>query len=122
MKMEVCVADERRLLLQGLHLLAEANTIVGKFAGKRRSVMGATDPRLVELIVRTISPVLHGFTSEIQGAVLADLVATRLTGHVGPDAAAYREELLEQHIKTVRELIPINEKIVLERMEAEGNA
>jgi hypothetical protein len=97
-------------------------TIVEKFASKLRSTMGNADPRLVEMIVSTISPVLRGFAPEIQGAVLADLLALWLAGHMGPDAEALRDELLEEHIKTVRELIPINEKIVLERMQTEGSA
>ena len=66
----------------------------------------------VEQIVKAISPLLAGHSPEIQGAVLADLLAMFLAGHVGSDADAVREEILRLHIETVRELIPVNEEII----------
>lgn len=55
-----------------------------------------------------IHPMLAGEGPDVQGACLADLVATWLAGH--PPVA--REELLQLHVDKVRELIPVNEKIM----------
>jgi len=61
---------------------------------------------LAELIGRQC---LAGRPAEIQGAVLADLLATWLIGHRVPGdpeaQAAMREELLQLHIATVRKLV-----------------
>jgi hypothetical protein len=59
---------------------------------------------------------LRGLGPDIQGAVLADLLATWLAGIQGPDAEAARDELLEAHIRLVRVLIAVNEKIILDRL------
>jgi len=81
------------------------------------------DPRVTaEHIVNAISPLLRGFPPEIQGAVLADLVSMWLAGHMGPGAPELREELLAGHIELVRELIPVNEKIILERIPPAGRS
>ena len=73
------------------------------------------NPRAVEPIVAAISPLLAGHPSPIQGAVLADLLATWLAGHIilGDPAGtdALRERLLAFHLVAVRELIPINAAI-----------
>ena len=68
-------------------------------------------PKEVERIVNAIKPLLAGHPPEVQGAVLADLLAMFLAGHVGPDADTVREDLLWFHIDLVRQLIPVNEKL-----------
>jgi hypothetical protein len=52
---------------------------------------------------------LKGYPPELQGAVLADLLSIWLAGH----APIVREEILQLHIAHVRELIEINEKLIL---------
>lgn len=63
-------------------------------------------------IVQKIRPLLAGRSAQIQGAVLADLVASWVGGHgvVGDDeeTAHVRDELLKMHIAMVRALIPHN--------------
>jgi hypothetical protein len=49
------------------------------------------------------------YPPELQGAVLADLLSIWLAGH----APIVREEILQLHIAHVRELIEINEKLIL---------
>jgi hypothetical protein len=80
--------------------------------------------KLVGQIVSAIMPLLEGKPPEVQGAVLADLLAIFLAGHldldeIGADAKPntdqIREELLTLHIERVRELTAINEKIILAR-------
>jgi hypothetical protein len=69
-----------------------------------------------EAIVERIKPILAGRSPELQGEVLADLLAIWLAGHIAPgDPAAtceMREHLLAMHVDEVRELIPINAKIM----------
>jgi hypothetical protein len=76
---------------------------------------------MVEMIVSSIGPLLHGLPPEIQGAVLADLFAIWLAGHQGekPGIDKFRERMILDWCKTVRDLIPVNEKMIAERM-AEG--
>ena len=69
-----------------------------------------------EAISEQISSMLHGLGPDIQGAIVADLVATWLAGFQGPGAEAMRNALLEAHVQTVRQLIPVNEKIMLDRL------
>jgi hypothetical protein len=63
--------------------------------------------------------------SELQGAVLADLLSMWLAGHIiWNDPAGtqkMREELLRLHVKAVLNLIPANEKQIMERF-ARANA
>jgi hypothetical protein len=74
----------------------------------------------VELLVRDMRrrlwPLLSGQPPEVQGAALADLLATWLAGHVVEgDAAAtstLREEMLAEHMHIVRQLIPINSRAI----------
>lgn len=74
-----------------------------------------SDAKTVEPIVEKICPLLAGHPPEIQSAVLADLLAMFLAGHQGADAPALREEILRLHIATVRDLIPVNERMIRER-------
>jgi len=73
------------------------------------------EAKIVEALVKAISAELAGHPPEIQGVVLADLLAMFLVGHVGRDAPAAREKILRLHIATVRKLIPINEKAIGDR-------
>jgi hypothetical protein len=79
----------------------------------------------VGLIVKAIMPLLKGKPPEVQGAVLADLLAMFLAGHLDPNEIGadakpntdqIREELLTLHIEKVRELTAINEKIILAQL------
>jgi len=80
------------------------------------SETAAKTARRVQAISEAISPMLHGLGTDVQGAVLADLLAIWLAGIQGPDAAKVRGELLEAHVELVRALIPVNEKMMLDRL------
>jgi len=78
----------------------------------------------VRELVEKIGPLLHGQGPEVQSAVLADLTAMWLAGHmllddVGEiDAAAterLRLELLTEHVRLVDNLIRPNEAAILAR-------
>ena len=72
-------------------------------------------PEIVDLMTQ-IMRLLAGKESGIQGAVLADLLAIWLAGHTiigDPEATArLRDEILQLHIATVRELIPENARLM----------
>lgn len=63
-------------------------------------------------IVERVRPLLAGRPPQVQGAVLADLLAMWLAGHIfrgNPgETDALREKLLESHLDLVRRLIPVN--------------
>ena len=67
---------------------------------------------LVYALVERIKPLLAGHAPEVQGAVLADLVAIWLAGHmIEGNAEATREmraALLAIHSSMVRQLTEIN--------------
>lgn len=65
-----------------------------------------------------IKPILAGHPPEIQAAVLADLMAMWLAGHQGPpdEIEEFRNKILDAHITLIRRLVPINEKMILERI------
>jgi hypothetical protein len=72
--------------------------------------MSDTLATVVQLINR-IRPILAGQPPPVQGAVLADLLATWLAGHRGTTITStdeMREELLRLHLETVRALVPVN--------------
>jgi hypothetical protein len=53
-----------------------------------------------------------GLPAEYQSAVIAHLLATWIAGHQSDDKTAlvkFREELLTEHIKLVRDLIPMED-------------
>lgn len=54
-----------------------------------------------------IKPILAHLGPEVQGAVLGDLFAMFLAGHVGEGADELREEIIEQWLILVRDLLPI---------------
>jgi hypothetical protein len=64
--------------------------------------------RAAEKLAKRCYPIFAGKAPEIQGAVLVDLVARHLAGHVvvgDPEAtAAYRAVLLEAFISAVKQL------------------
>jgi hypothetical protein len=70
----------------------------------------------VAAIIAQIRPLLAGRAPEVNGAVLADLLAIWLAGHhVAGDANAtrmMRAKLLAFHCSQVRELTSINAKIM----------
>jgi hypothetical protein len=70
------------------------------------------DVGLVAQLIERIRPLLSGQLAPVQGAVLADLLAAWLAGHIDRSSnshtAALREELLRHHLATVRALVPIN--------------
>ncbi len=78
--------------------------------------------------VAEIGPLLHGLGPDLQSAILADLVALWLAGHVifdpkdGPlgverkQTDSTRELVLADWLDLVRDLVPVNEKIILERV------
>ena len=69
-------------------------------------------------LVKKISPLLAGRDANVQGAVLADLLAMWLAGHVQlgepEQTKRMRELMLEAHIVGVKTLIDINYKISVE--------
>jgi hypothetical protein len=66
----------------------------------------------VKMLTDRISPILHGHNPEIQGAVLAELLATWLAGHVVPgdrmQTILLRGRLFHEHMKMVRDLTKLN--------------
>lgn len=69
-----------------------------------------------ERIAQKTYALLVGHPSEIQGAVLADLLATWLAGHIVHDNPAethkIRKSVLDLHIEVVRKLIPVNATLI----------
>ena len=70
----------------------------------------------VRPLVEQIRPILANNDPMLQSAVLADLLAMWVAGFSCPDDAneteIWREQLLESHIELVRQLIPINARII----------
>ena len=76
-------------------------------------------------VSKQIQPLLRGLGSDVQGAVLADLLSLWLAGHMSDNPEAteiLRNVVLNEHIECVRDLIPASEMEILVRMPAEGNA
>jgi hypothetical protein len=65
-------------------------------------------------IVDACKPLLAGHDPAVQGAVLADLTAMWLAGHMGEDSEELRELLLSGFVELVRKLVPINEERIHE--------
>jgi hypothetical protein len=72
-----------------------------------------------------IWPLLAGHTPDVQGAALCDLLATWLAGQIvfnkdgsinRKETSKLRETLLQNHIKHMRLLIPINENEILDNL------
>jgi hypothetical protein len=70
-------------------------------------------------ISRQIQPMLAGLGSDLQGAILADLTAMWLAGHIAADretTQAMRKQILDMHIEAVRDLIKPSEQELLAKM------
>jgi hypothetical protein len=71
---------------------------------------------LAEKVWPVVARLLRGRPPAVQGWALADLTATWLAGHAveGDPAATYalRERFLKEHVRAIRELIPINAKLL----------
>ena len=88
-------------------------------------VMAAEQVDKVKMLTDRISPILHGHNPEIQGAVLAELLATWLAGHVVPgdrmQTILLRGRLFDEHMKIVRDLTKLNAmRTKLEDFQAAG--
>lgn len=73
---------------------------------------------VVDEIVDQMHDLLAGKGREVQGAVIADILARWLAGHIHPDgsdATPFRELLLTDLMDAVRKLIPLHEEDILER-------
>jgi hypothetical protein len=77
---------------------------------------------LVEQVSRKIQNDLHGLGPQAQGAILAELFALYLAGHMGPGAKEVREGIIETWLDTVRKLVPVNEAQILARTPEGGHA
>jgi hypothetical protein len=79
-------------------------------------MIGTPQTREVAALVGKIRPFLAGHAPEVQGAVLADLLAVWLAGHhTAGDADAsrkFRADLLDVHCRAVRQLVEVNAKIM----------
>jgi hypothetical protein len=68
---------------------------------------------------------LKGKHQLVQGAALADALATFIAGHIVLDdpeeTKKFREQLLTLHIAAVRQLIPVCEEEMLEWAKTRGN-
>lgn len=73
-------------------------------------------PLEVDALVERIKLLLRGQGPELQGAALADLVATFFAGH----HPAMREEMIGHWIECMRDLIPINEADLFAHGKPEG--
>ena len=66
---------------------------------------------VVKALIDRISPILHGQDRQVQGAVLADLLARWLAGHCVPDdrfqTILMRGRILNEHMKIVRDLTKV---------------
>jgi hypothetical protein len=75
---------------------------------------------VVKALIDRISPILHGQDRQVQGAVLADLLARWLAGHCVPDdrfqTILMRGRILNEHMKIVRDLT----KVTAMQMELEN--
>jgi hemerythrin len=80
--------------------------------------------KAVDELVDAARELFAGKAPEVQGAALADLTAMWLAGHVirGDDKATKRlhEEMLKQHLKAMRALIPVNYEMTVKPKLKEG--
>lgn len=72
--------------------------------------------RIAHDTVERIKPILAGIRPDIQGAVIGDLFAIYLAGHVGPGQDDIRDEIIGHWIELVRSMVPIYQE-QLEKME-----
>jgi hypothetical protein len=75
-------------------------------------------------VSRQIEPLLAGLGPDVQGAILANLTAMWLAGHMSEDhddharTVIIREKILSLHIEAVRSLIAPSEREIRARMVA----
>jgi hypothetical protein len=62
----------------------------------------------ITALYEELCEVFDGRGAVVQRGALAEALATWLAGHAAQDAEAFREELLQNFIQTVRELIPLH--------------
>ncbi len=77
------------------------------------------DAEMARRLCADISPILAGHPPRVQGAVLADLLAMWLAGHMASTRKAtdaVRDAILAMHIDVVRKLIPINADQIRKRL------
>jgi hypothetical protein len=70
-------------------------------------------------LAQSLHPLLEGKPAPLIGAALADLVSLLIAGHVADTplrTQKLRELILEEHIKAVRKLIPLQEAMIRARM------
>jgi hypothetical protein len=73
-------------------------------------------------VLQLIMPILHGEGPEVQAAVLIELLAIYLAGHIGPGAEEMRDFQIKTMLDSVRELVPLFEARIIEQMRVGGNA
>jgi hypothetical protein len=77
----------------------------------------------VVALVAAVRPFFLGKPHEVQGAALADMVATWLARYVRGDPKAtesFRKDVLALHVETVRRLVPHYEAPVKLRLRADA--
>lgn len=81
-----------------------------------RSEIGAEVAELVDMIC----PLIARRDPAVQSAILADLVSIWLAGQFvsgnPEETAKMREELLAEVVALVRQLLPVNERMILQRV------
>lgn len=77
---------------------------------------------LVKRLWPVVSAELAGKAPQVQGAVLADLTAIWLAGHIGPDKEKVRRFLLRAQIRMIKMLIEPNEQMILAGFKPAGRA
>jgi hypothetical protein len=78
----------------------------------------------VMTLVERVKPLFSGVDPMVVGAALADLTALLLAGHVAENPAktrALRDQTLKIHIRAIKALVPLNEDMLRERIEAGRN-
>jgi hypothetical protein len=73
-----------------------------------RPLSHSRNSKRASAIVEMIKPMLADQRPDIQSAVLADLLAIWLAGH----APQVREEVLAIHLKLMRPMIAVNERMI----------
>ena len=63
------------------------------------------------VLARELGALLAGRSGIVQGAALADLLAMWIAGH----SPALREGVLQEHVKVVRKLVPVNARAIAQR-------
>jgi hypothetical protein len=70
--------------------------------------MAAEQVDKVKMLADRISPILHGHNPEIQGAVLAELLAGNVVPGDRMQTILLRGRLFHEHMKIVRDLTKLN--------------